>query len=137
MGAAIGIAVILIDEMLGKLGTKMRFPPLAVGLGVYLPSSVTLMIAIGALIGWLFNKRADSKANPDDTKQLGILMSSGLIVGESIIGVILAAIVVGVGSNAPLALVGESFHHASIWLGGVAFVLVVIGLYRWVGRLAR
>jgi hypothetical protein len=60
-----------------------------------------------------------------------------MIVGESIIGVVIAAIVVFSGKDAPLALVGPGFGAAAIWLGGLAFVLVNAGLYLWVARLGR
>lgn len=135
IGAAIGVGFVVLDEILGKLGTKVRFPPLAVGLGVYLPSDITLMIAVGALIGWYYNRRAERGANPEGRKQLGVLMSSGLIVGESILGVIIAAIVVFSGKAAPLALVGAGFDQAAIWIGGIVFALVVLFLYRWISRL--
>lgn len=137
IGVLIGALVIVVDEVLGKVGTQMRFPPLAVGLGIYLPTEVTLMIAVGALIGWYFNRRSKRSRDPAGTRQLGVLMSSGLIVGESILGVVIAAIVVGSGSQAPLALVGEGFASASIWVGGIAFVLVTLGLYSWVSRLGN
>src|SRR5699024_9315722 len=137
IGAGIGIAVIIIDEILGKLGTNVRFPPLAVGLGVYLPSDITLMIAVGALAGWYFNRRAKRGPNAEGKMQLGVLMSSGLIVGESILGVIIAAIVVFSGRAAPLALVGADFATAGTWLGGIAFALVALGLYRWISRLGN
>src|SRR5699024_3099264 len=96
---------------------------------------VTLMIVVGALVGWYFNRRSERSRDPAGTRQLGILMSSGLIVGESIIGVVIAAIVVGSGTQTPLSLVGENFAEAALWIGGIAFVLVTWGLYRWVGRL--
>jgi hypothetical protein len=58
-------------------------------------------------------------------------------VGESIIGVVIAAIVVFSGKNTPLALVGDDFGTAAIWIGGIAFVLVNAALYRWVARLGH
>ena len=137
LGAAIGAAIIVIDELLGLAKTSMRLPPLAVGLGIYLPSEVTLMIVVGAFVGWYFDRRADRSSNPQNTKQLGILMASGLIVGESIIGVVIAAIVVFSGRESPLALVGKGFGPASVWIGGIAFVLVGAVLYRWVAREGR
>lgn len=137
-GILIGIAVIIVDEILGKVGTQVRFPPLAVGLGVYLPTSVTLMITVGAFVGWFFNKRADRGKAPHATKQLGVLMSSGLIVGESIMGVVIAGIIfLAGGKQHPLAIVGSGFHGASLWLGGIAFVLVAIGLYMWISRMGQ
>ena len=137
LGVGIGAAIIVIDEIMGLFGKTARLPPLAVGLGIYLPSEVTLMIVVGAFVGWYFNRRAARAANPENTRQLGVLMSSGLIVGESIIGVIIAAIVVFSGSEAPLALVGPGFSDPAIWIGGIAFALVVYGLYSWISRLGR
>lgn len=137
LGGAIGVALIVLDELLGRRARTARLPPLAVGLGIYLPSSTTLMIVVGAIVGWYFDRRAERGANPEGTKQLGVLLASGMIVGESIIGVVIAAIVVFSGRDTPLALVGDSFGTASIWLGGLAFVLVNVLLYRWVARLGR
>jgi putative OPT family oligopeptide transporter len=137
LGAAIGVALIVLDEMLGRTTRTARLPPLAVGLGIYLPSSTTLMIVVGAIVGWYFDKRAERGANPEGTRQLGVLLASGMIVGESIIGVVIAAIVVFSGKSTPLALVGDGFGTAAIWIGGIAFVLVNAALYRWVARLGR
>ena len=91
----------------------------------------TLMIVIGAVAGWWFEKRASTRRDPEATKQLGVLLASGLIVGESLLGVILAAIVVFSGNGAPLALVGDSFATAGQVLGLLAFAGIGIGLYRW------
>jgi hypothetical protein len=110
----------------------MRVPPLAVGLGIYLPTQSTLMIVVGAVVGWVFDQRANRTPKPEATKQLGVLLASGLIVGESIIGVILSAIVVFSGKAAPLALVGPGFETAGIFIGGVAFAVIAFVLYRWI-----
>ncbi|HEX5306145.1 MAG TPA: oligopeptide transporter, OPT family [Dyella sp.] len=136
LGAAIGAAIILVDELLGLAHSQVRLPPLAVGLGIYLPTEVTLMIVVGAVVGWYFDRRSPRSPDPAGTRQLGVLMASGLIVGESIIGVILAAVVVFSGNSAPLALVGKGFAPTAMWIGGIAFAAVVYLLYRWVGRLA-
>jgi hypothetical protein len=60
-----------------------------------------------------------------------------MIVGESILGVVIAAIVVFSGEAAPLAVVGPGFHQASIWIGGLVFIAVNVALYRWVARLGQ
>jgi len=137
-GIAIGIGVIVVDALLARAG-RLRIPPLAVGLGMYLPLVVTLMIVVGAIVGWAYDKRVERRANADNAKQLGVLLASGLIVGESLVGVLLAGVVVffGHGNTAPLALVGDSFADAAQWIGLVAFALTVAALYRWVGRLNR
>jgi len=59
-----------------------------------------------------------------------------LIVGESIIGVILSAIVVFSGKVAPLGLVGPGFETAGVFIGGLAFAVIAFLLYRWVLRMA-
>ena len=137
LGGAIGVALIVLDAVLGRTTKSAALPPLAVGLGIYLPTSTTLMIVVGAVVGWYFDKRAERGSKPEATKQLGVLLASGMIVGESIIGVIIAAIVVFSGKGAPLALVGDGFGTAAIWIGGIAFVAVNVALYRWVARLGR
>jgi putative OPT family oligopeptide transporter len=132
MGAYIGIAIIVLDAILAKTTKHMRVPPLAVGLGIYLPTASTLMIVVGTVIGYVFDRRAERTRNPEGTKQLGVLLASGLIVGESTIGVVLSAIVVFSGVAAPLALVGAGYETAGIIIGGLAFVVTAFVLYRWV-----
>ena len=59
-----------------------------------------------------------------------------MIVGEGLFGVALAALTVFSGKDAPLALVGDSFADAALWLGGVGFMLAAGALYRWLGRMS-
>jgi putative OPT family oligopeptide transporter len=132
MGAMIGIAIIALDFVLSKTTKDMRIPPLAVGLGIYLPTASTLMIVVGAVAGYFFDRAADRTARPKATKDLGVLLASGLIVGESTIGVVLSAIVVFSGVAAPLALVSPEFETAGKIIGGVAFVAIAFLLYRWI-----
>jgi putative OPT family oligopeptide transporter len=135
IGAWIGAGTIVLDEILARSTRGMRVPPLAVGLGIYLPTASTLMIVVGAIVGWVFERRADRTPNPEGTKQLGVLLASGLIVGESIIGVVISAIVVFSGVAAPLALVGAGFDTAGIVIGGLAFAITAFVLYRWILRM--
>jgi len=137
LGAIIGVVLIIVDALLSRFSKSASLPPLAVGLGIYLPTSTTLMIVVGAVVGWYFDKRADQTPKAEATKQLGVLLASGMIVGESIIGVIIAAIVVFSGKATPLGLVGDGFDTPAIWIGGIAFVLVNLALYLWVAKLGR
>ncbi|HZR06121.1 MAG TPA: oligopeptide transporter, OPT family [Candidatus Udaeobacter sp.] len=139
-GAAIGIGVIVLDEVLARTALGPRMPPLAVGLGIYLPTSTTLMVVVGAIVGAVFDRNAERAPKPEATKQLGVLLASGLIVGESLLAVIVAGLVafadkLGFSNpNEPLALVGASFENTSKILGGIAFAVIVAVLYRWVWR---
>jgi putative OPT family oligopeptide transporter len=134
-GALIGVGVILLDEVLRRF-SAIHMPPLAVGLGIYLPTATTLMIVVGAVAGWAYDRRAARTANPESTRQLGVLMASGMIVGESLVGVLLAAAVVFSGKAAPLALVGDEFADASVWVGGIVFAASIIALYAWLNRVS-
>lgn len=135
LGVVIGVVLIAVDEFLRRK-TKAHLSPLAVGMGMYLPTSVSLITAAGAVAGWAYNRRAERTAEPERTQQLGTLLASGMIVGESLIGVILAAIVVFSGRSTPLALVGDSFADAGVWIGGAAFALSMISLYSWLNRVS-
>jgi putative OPT family oligopeptide transporter len=133
-GALIGAAIIAVDWLLSKTTKSLRLPPLAVGMGIYLPTSATAMVTVGALAGWWFDKRADRTAKPEATKQLGVLLASGLIVGESVLAVLFTALVAFTNNQFPIGVVGDSFTTASEWLGGIAFALVLFVLYRRFGR---
>lgn len=128
-GALIGAAIIAVDEILGRMG-KLRLPPLGVGMGIYLPMSLTLLIPIGAVIGHFWEKRAERSARPEFYSRMGVLLATGFIVGESIFGVLFAGVVAGSGSDAPLALVGEGFEPTAIIVGLSLFVALIAYSYR-------
>jgi len=134
-GIALGVVGIVVDEVLKSRGSA-SLPPLAIGMGIYLPMSTTLIIVVGTVAGWAYERRAERTRDPAQTRQLGVLLASGMIVGESLIGVLLAAIVVFSGKDAPLALVGPDFAVAGLWLGAVGFVAAVGGLYAWLNRVS-
>jgi putative OPT family oligopeptide transporter len=135
IGGLIGVVVIIVDIVLRRLKPGMHLAPLAVGLGIYLPTQSTLMVVVGAVSGWIYDRHAERRAKPEATKQLGVLLASGMIVGEGLIGVLVAALVAFSGKDFPLALVGDAFaDHEAVWLGGIVFAVVIYALYRRVGR---
>jgi putative OPT family oligopeptide transporter len=134
-GGLIGVVVIAVDALLRAVKPGAHLSPLAVGLGIYLPTQSTLMVVVGAVAGWIFDRHAGRRAKPEATKQLGVLLASGMIVGEGLIGVLVAALVAFSGQDYPLSLVGDSFaNRPAVWLGGIVFALVIYALYRRVGR---
>jgi hypothetical protein len=76
----------------------------------------------------------DRRSNAAMAKRFGVLLASGLIVGESLLGVMNAGLIVASGSAAPLGVVGEGFASATPWTGVLLFLLVVAICYRWVSR---
>lgn len=135
IGIAIGVAVIIIDEILGGL-KLMRIPPLAIGIGIYLPMDATLCVVLGAVIGWLYNNSVRLSANSEMLQRFGVLLASGLIVGESLLGMLNAGLIVAMDNANPLALVGADFKQGEI-IGALLFLALVVGSYLWVSQQAR
>lgn len=138
LGVLVGLAVILADVSLRKSG-KGALPPLAVGLGIYLPPTIGLTLTIGALLGFFIQRAIKAHAGRGGkawvaaAEERGLLLASGLIVGESLMGIVIAALIGFSGKDAPLALVGEHFAPA-MWLGLAFFAGLCSFFYRRVLR---
>ncbi|HYV14059.1 MAG TPA: oligopeptide transporter, OPT family [Pyrinomonadaceae bacterium] len=135
IGAAVGVGLILLDAALGA-ANKIRIPPLAVGIGIYLPMSATFAVVVGAVLSEWYTRRALKTPNPDRAERLGTLVASGLIVGESLWGVVNAGLIVGRSNDAPIGLVPVDFAPAP-WLGVLCFVGIIILLYSWMLKRAK
>jgi len=133
LGALIGLVIVMVDEALGR-AKKLRLPPLGVGMGVYLPMSLTFLIVVGAVLGHRYDAWADRQRDPETARRFGILAATGLIVGESLFGVAFAGIVAASGSDSPLAVVGKSFEPVALWGGVIVFVALIWWLYRQTRR---
>jgi putative OPT family oligopeptide transporter len=135
IGALVGVGLIVLDAILGA-ANKVRIPPLAVGIGIYLPMSATFAVVVGAILSEWYSRRARRTPNPDRAERLGTLVASGLIVGESLWGVVNAGLIVGLSNDAPIGLVPEDFVFGP-WLGVLGFVGLIILLYSWMLRRSR
>ena len=97
-------------------------------MGIYLPMTLTLLIPVGALPRLDLRQMGRAVgANPEFAERLGVLMATGLIVGESLFGVAFAAIVGATDNDAPLALVTD-FAWA-VPLGLLVFAGSIAWLY--------
>ncbi len=128
-----GIVLILADAVLKRTG-KGTIPVLAVGIGLYLPPTVGVTLALGALLGWLIDRRLGARPDAERARRRGVLIASGFIVGESLVGVAMAAVIGASGSQAPLALVGEGFAGPASWLGLAVFAGVAVWFARTVTK---
>ncbi|MDO4643681.1 MAG: oligopeptide transporter, OPT family [Cardiobacteriaceae bacterium] len=147
-GVLIGICLIAIDLLLKKQSHgKKGLPVLAVGMGIYLPPSVNMPIIIGAFLAAFLKSRiykhhgADSAKRIKNADRIGTLFAAGLIVGESLIGVLLAFIIVvsvsNGGSDAPLAITLSNWSGIAQWLGLAAFIISIIIFARRILRAAH
>jgi putative OPT family oligopeptide transporter len=135
IGGLVGAGLVLIDELLRRTG-RYSLPPLGAALAIYLPSSVTAFVILGAFSGWIYDRRAAGRKNGDVAKRLGVLLVSGYIVGDSLLNVAHAFLIIGTGRGAPLALAAESFALGAP-LGLAAYVVTFLALYAWTARSAE
>lgn len=136
-GIALGAILIVIDLILKKSSNgKYALPVLAVGMGIYLPPVVNAPLFVGALLAWFINRHIenyarqsgkDAEAMKKKADRYGTLFAAGLIVGESLIGVLLAFIIAGSvtsgGSDAPLAIELDNWGDKAEILGLIVFVV--------------
>jgi uncharacterized oligopeptide transporter (OPT) family protein len=120
-GALIGVGIVILDEICRWRGW-LRVPPLAAGFGIYLPMSVTLLVVVGTIIGWLYNRHVKT----EHAKRLGVLVASGMIVGESLFGVMNAGLIVAAGRDAPLSLAPAGYG-----LGIPVAAALLVGMTAW------
>ena len=124
MGAVIGAVVVAVDEGLRAAG-KPRLPPLAVAMGIYLPVTLVLPTVIGTVIGHVWNRWAQTTKRPEFTERLGVLLATGLVVGDSLWGLVFAGAVGAVGDPAKLAVVGDGFAPTAEWIGLAAMAALL------------
>lgn len=125
-GAILGVVVIAIDELLLK-NKKFRLHLMPMAVGIYLPVTLAVPILIGGLIRFIVDsKRSFEKSEVDEGSDGGVLLSSGLIAGEAIMGVIVAILLY---INIDLGSVGMSSHVQEL-LSLVAFFAVASYLYK-------
>ena len=128
IGIGLGVVLVLIDQLLKRTTKNLVLPPLAVGMGIYLPPVIQTPLVVGAILGYFLNRHLRKTAGAEaETAGLrrGTLFASGLIVGESIVGVLLAGLIVLSVSNGgdenPLAMVGSDFADTAEMLGLAVF----------------
>ncbi|WP_195263097.1 oligopeptide transporter, OPT family [Clostridium sp. 1001275B_160808_H3] len=123
VGAAIGIAI----EILG-------LPVLPVALGIYLPINLSIGILAGGIVRVIVDKKFkhDEEVKKEKVEK-GILISSGLVAGDALIGILVAALtgfglneVVGIGPKFLPAL-AESKEFAL-----VMFLILIYLIYRYI-----
>ena len=133
-GVGLGAVLITIDAFLKKVSNKVfGLPVIAVGIGIYLPPSINMPVIVGAFLAWIITRHIAKLGNKEvsaKAERFGTLFSAGLIVGESLMGVILAFIIAASvttgGSEAPLSLNLENWDTIGEWLGLIVFIVGIV-----------
>ncbi|HHF4870598.1 TPA: OPT family oligopeptide transporter [Haemophilus influenzae] len=133
-GVGLGAVLITIDAFLKKVSNKVfSLPVIAVGIGIYLPPSINTLVIVGAFLAWIMARHIAKLGNKEvsaKAERFGTLFSAGLIVGESLMGVILAFIIAASvttgGSEAPLSLNLENWDTIGEWFGLIVFIVGIV-----------
>ncbi|MCG8603634.1 oligopeptide transporter, OPT family, partial [bacterium] len=116
----IGVAIALACELL-------RIPSLPFAVGVYLPLSTFTPLFVGGMLRMYLEKKATTPEQASDRREKGVLFGSGLVGGEGLLGVGIAAIAFTQGS-APEGF-GNDWPGAA-WIALLVFGLLVAGFAR-------
>jgi putative OPT family oligopeptide transporter len=133
IGVGIAIAIIALDRFLEARKAGFRTPVLAVAVGMYLPLDTSTPIFLGGLVAYLAH-RALSPADADARMSRGVLFSSGLIAGESLVGILIAGLIVKGNGSSPVAVFGSP---GLAWPGFLLLIYVAYLLWHSVRRSER
>ena len=125
-GALVGLIAVAIDEGLRKTG-RGSLPPLAVGMGMYLPTDSTALVVVGAVLGHVYNRWAARQRDPGFAERIGVLTATGLIVGDGLFNVVYSFLVGA--SNNPDVLAVVDDNGFSVPVGLAIFTAMVVWAY--------
>lgn len=134
-GAVIGVVVIITEKVLEKCNVNFKIPVLAMAIGLYLPLELDTTIMFGGILAWLvsrFQQRNKSKVQNMEngvkhSDQSGLLIASGLVTGEALIGILIALPVAFSGDKDILRVFGGSL---GVWPGVILMALLSFWLVR-------
>lgn len=131
LGMLLGVAIILLDARQARRQAELRFPVLAVALGMYLPLKLSATILLGGCLAeWVRKGRSGAEVSAEDR---GLLCAAGLVTGEALVGILLA-LPIALSSVWP-GLAGDPFQLVAAppwggWPGLLALALVGLVLLR-------
>ena len=126
VGIFMGFALIMIEVR----------SPMLFAVGMYLPLETTFAIFVGGIIRWITDVLRDRRGYNDAQKarvdNTGVLTASGLIAGEALCGIVIAAIIARKLAQNPHAE-ASLFQLASgnYWITGLIGLAVLVGLMIW------
>jgi putative OPT family oligopeptide transporter len=142
-GAAIGIALIIIDEILRRRNAGFRAYVMPVAVGIYLPFSLAVPIFAGGLISLFVKAVTRGAGYQEKATHRGLLYASGLIAGEAIMGILIALYIFISGSTSwarwffrfdlPVVLL-ESNFISLVLMGLMILTIILVSVFPRVRR---
>jgi putative OPT family oligopeptide transporter len=135
IGAVIGVAIIILDQILKARGAKFRVPVLAAAIGIYLPLETMVPIFLGGLLNYLVTRSFGKGLSDEEIEkrnQTGTLFAAGLITGEALMGIAIGAAIYKTDNPEVFALPAGMQLGGSLgeWVGLV--ILGAIGYWMYV-----
>jgi len=119
-GVGIGLVLLAVDQLLAWKKSEFRLHVMPVAVGIYLPFGLATPILAGGLLSWFLRRKAG--ASGDAVQKRGILITSGIIAGESLVGVALG--------TAAYFNIHTDFFTPNAFISLVAFAAAA-GLIAW------
>ncbi len=136
IGAGIGVVIIMTDQYLKKIKSTFKMPVLAVAVGLYLPFELDSSIFVGGVIAWMLDRsfRANNttKEVSDKASNAGLLIASGLITGEALMGIMIALL-----ATFEINLQLSDSSLGGSYLGLALLGLILLYLYRTVLNVSK
>jgi len=136
VGVAIAVFLILFDLFYLKKNKYTRLSIVSIGIGTYLPIETVLTLVLGGILSHFCRKallplakKRIKKNTLDAVSRKGLLIASGFVVGESLIGVCIAAAIAYKGQSKPFAIVGPTFDPYALIIGCIAFTSLILWVY--------
>ena len=131
VGMVVAVLVISLDQFLQARKYPFRTPVLAVAIGFYLPFQLSVPIFVGGIINFVVKAYHKNRGSDDHeveaSDRKGVLMASGLITGEALMGIIVAIpIVILKGMDIEMPL-----WDGKVPFGGVIGVILLVGISFW------
>jgi putative OPT family oligopeptide transporter len=135
IGVAVAALIIGFDKILEWRGARFRTPVLAVAIGIYLPFELATPIFLGGLVAWGARRwflrglaarepkttAVHREAQAESRINRGVLFASGLIAGESLVGILIAALIVSTGQTGPAAVFTNPLWY---WEGLIVLLFI-------------
>jgi putative OPT family oligopeptide transporter len=135
IGAGIGVAIIVFDQILKARNAPFRVPVLAAAVGIYLPLETMAPIFAGGVLNYLVTRRFGpglSEEQMEKNNRMGMLFAAGLITGEALMGILMAIPIAAAKRLDVLALPDVLQLHgvAGEWIGLALLTAIGFWLYR-------
>lgn len=132
MSSKLPWTLVIIGVAFGAMCELLKIPVLPFALGLYLP----IDLSTGVLIGGIVRVIVDKKFKKNDTllkkqTEKGILLASGLVAGDALVGILVAVFAIlgidkamGIGARFATSITGSN------WTAAVMVILLCVWMYR-------